>query len=199
MPQTIFSDRRIFVTADDTLVEEGDPAAVALLVGQGSRLSQDDADKYTITQVDGKLVIDGQAPPENPPVTPDQPVAVQPPPVALETNVSALNTDGSKPITEQTGTEPAVVVPAEAVTEDGKAQTVTQVPEEVNVPVQTDQSDGSAVAGEAEMTVVEGSAATATNDASDAPAAGTPGSDDAAGKAKKPAANKAITSPPETK
>jgi len=188
MPEPIFSDRRIYVTVDDTLVEEGDPAAQSLLVGQGSRLSQEDADKYNITPENGKLVINGQALPENPPVTPDQPVATQPPPAALQINHSALNTDGSKPVTEQTGNEAAAIVPAEAITESGKAKSVPETSEEGTVPVQTDQSDGSAVASDADEVPVE-EAGTATGD----------DTDETATKAKKTAANKAITSPPETK
>lgn len=40
------SDKRLYVTADGKVVEEGDPAAVSLLVGIGGQLSDEDARRY---------------------------------------------------------------------------------------------------------------------------------------------------------
>lgn len=41
---------RLYVTADDKVVQEGDPAAVRLLVGEGGQLSDEDAAQYGLTQ-----------------------------------------------------------------------------------------------------------------------------------------------------
>jgi hypothetical protein len=40
------SDKRLYLTADDQVVEEGDERAVSLLVGEGGQLSDAQAAKY---------------------------------------------------------------------------------------------------------------------------------------------------------
>jgi hypothetical protein len=37
---------RKYLTADGRVVDEGDPSAVSLLVGEGGQLSDEDAEKY---------------------------------------------------------------------------------------------------------------------------------------------------------
>lgn len=49
MPFT--SDRRIWLTADKSkVVEDGDPAAAFLLVGEGGQLSDEEAEQYGLTE-----------------------------------------------------------------------------------------------------------------------------------------------------
>lgn len=40
------SDRRLYLTADDQVVEEGDPAAATLLVGEGCDVDDETAKRY---------------------------------------------------------------------------------------------------------------------------------------------------------
>lgn len=52
MPYT--SEKRLYLTADGKVVEEGDPNAATLLVGEGGQLSDEDAEHYGL--VKGKAV-----------------------------------------------------------------------------------------------------------------------------------------------
>jgi hypothetical protein len=54
------SDRRLWITNDGKLVEEGDPRAALLLVGEGGQLSDEDAERYGLTGTKAKA-----APPAN--------------------------------------------------------------------------------------------------------------------------------------
>lgn len=48
------SDRRLYLTRDDKVVEEGDPAAAFLLVGEGCELDDATAAQYGLTEAKGK-------------------------------------------------------------------------------------------------------------------------------------------------
>jgi hypothetical protein len=61
------SDKRLYLTADDQVVEEGDERAVSLLVGEGGQLSDAQAAKYGL----------GSAPEATPQASPK---AMYPPP-----------------------------------------------------------------------------------------------------------------------
>jgi hypothetical protein len=61
MPYT--SDKRLYLTEDGQVVEEGDPRAAILLVGEGGQLSDEDARRYGLTEkTEAKAKA---APPEN--------------------------------------------------------------------------------------------------------------------------------------
>lgn len=62
---TWISDRRIYLTADDRVVEEGDPAATTLLVGVGGQLSDVDAKRYGLSESRTAGEKQKQAPAEN--------------------------------------------------------------------------------------------------------------------------------------
>jgi hypothetical protein len=47
MPYT--ADKRLYLDADGNVVDEGDPRAATLLVGEGGQLSDEDAKKYGLT------------------------------------------------------------------------------------------------------------------------------------------------------
>lgn len=44
------SEKRLYLTADGKVVQEGDPAAATLLVGEGGQLSDEDAERYGLTE-----------------------------------------------------------------------------------------------------------------------------------------------------
>jgi hypothetical protein len=50
MPYT--ADKRLYLTADDKVVEEGDPNAATLLVGVGGQLSDEDAQRYGLVKAE---------------------------------------------------------------------------------------------------------------------------------------------------
>ncbi len=43
------SEKRLYLTAEGKVVEEGDPNAATLLVGIGGQLSDEDAERYGLT------------------------------------------------------------------------------------------------------------------------------------------------------
>lgn len=80
----LVADRRLYVNAAKTrLIEESDPSAAFLLVGEGGRIGKGDVQRLGLELVDGRVV---QAPIEKAePVAPalelEQPPVVTPPPV----------------------------------------------------------------------------------------------------------------------
>jgi hypothetical protein len=48
MAQVYVSDRRLYLTADDRVVEEGDPAARTLLVAKGGEVDAETVKKYNL-------------------------------------------------------------------------------------------------------------------------------------------------------
>jgi hypothetical protein len=52
MAQVYVSDRRLYLTADDRVVEEGDPAARTLLVGAGGEVDAETVQKYNLKHRD---------------------------------------------------------------------------------------------------------------------------------------------------
>lgn len=42
------SDRRLYLAADDTVVEDGDPRAVSLLVGEGGQVDDETVKRYKL-------------------------------------------------------------------------------------------------------------------------------------------------------
>jgi hypothetical protein len=56
------SDRRLYLTRDDKVVEEGDPTAAFLLVGEGCELPDDIAAQYGLKNKPAKAQ---DAPPSN--------------------------------------------------------------------------------------------------------------------------------------
>lgn len=52
------SNKRLLLTEDDQVVEPGDPRGVKLLVGEGGEVSDEDAQKYGLT--DGEQVGDSE-------------------------------------------------------------------------------------------------------------------------------------------
>jgi hypothetical protein len=56
----MISDRRLYLTADKKVVEEGNPEAKTLLVGEGGELSEEDAGKYGLA-LEGEKIVIGEA------------------------------------------------------------------------------------------------------------------------------------------
>lgn len=60
------SDRRLYLAADgETVVEEGDPRAATLLVGEGGQLSVEDAARYGLTNTRKQSGEKAEAPKSN--------------------------------------------------------------------------------------------------------------------------------------
>lgn len=65
------SDRRLYLTADDTVVEEGDVRAVSLLIGEGGTIDAATAKRYGLVKPaeDAEPEVKAKAPTDNKAVT----------------------------------------------------------------------------------------------------------------------------------
>lgn len=59
------SDRRLYLTADDTVVEEGDTRAVSLLVGEGCQVDATTAKRYGLVKAEPEPEAKAKAPAGN--------------------------------------------------------------------------------------------------------------------------------------
>lgn len=75
-PGSLVADRRLFLTADGKVVEDGDPGRVSLITAPGATVTAADAERYGLSLEGEKLVVGTPKPPAQPPLPETEPVTV---------------------------------------------------------------------------------------------------------------------------